>query len=150
MPLWALRDHTTIALFAHPDGEPDLGTEEFALQPGKPIDLVVPASGQTAASFESCDTMSAVLPPEDINDATLTVENPRSKPVTVYAEAGLFDVRLGEVPAHGESTLHLPNTVVGADEMVQIFVHPDGGFDLGSETLHVAIGQHLGLRVPMD
>ncbi len=34
------------------------------------------------------------------------------------------------------------------DNSMQIFVHPEGGSDLGSDMLEVRPGEHLGLRVP--
>jgi hypothetical protein len=95
------------------------------------------------------DTMTAVIPPEELADATLTVDNPRSKPVTVLAEEGEFDVRLGVVPARSSVTLRLPKSVVAPDQTINVFVHPEGGFDLSSQELHVRPGEHLGLRVPL-
>jgi hypothetical protein len=92
--------------------------------------------------------MPAGIPPEELADATLTVENPRGVAVTVFAEQGDFDVRLGQVPAHGRVTLRFPKSVADVVDSMRIFVHPDGGVDLASETLHVKRGEHLGLRVP--
>jgi hypothetical protein len=147
LPAWAVRDHETIRLFAHPEGDPDdLATEEFPLEsPGRIAMMVPPQGGLPKAST---DAMSAVIPPDELADATLTVDNPRNTPVTVFAEQGDFDVRLGQVPAHGHATLQFPKSVVLADESIQVFVHPEGGADLSSDTLHVRKGEHLGLRVP--
>lgn len=94
--------------------------------------------------------MMEVIPPEELADATLTVDNPRAEPVTVFADQGPFDVRLGQVPAHSRVTLRFPKSVIAPDESIRIFVHPEGGFDLASETLDVRPAQHLGLRVPLN
>jgi hypothetical protein len=95
------------------------------------------------------DGMTATIPPEELADATLTVQNPRAKPVTVFAEQGSsIDVRLGQAPAHGRATLRFPKSVVRGEE-VRVFVHPEGGFDLSAQTLHVHPGEHLGLGVPL-
>ncbi len=150
LPGWAVRGHESIRLFAHPEGEvEDLASEWFSLAPPARLGMIVPPWGKTyAAASEPCVPMTAVIPPEELADATLTVENPRAVMVTVFAEQGAFDVRLGQVPAHGTATLRFPRSVVGPDETVRIFVHPDGALDLASEPLDVSRGEHLGLRVP--
>jgi hypothetical protein len=148
LPPWAVAARQRIQLFAHPDGAvDDLATQEFSLRPPARIGLLVPARGLMPPA--ATDTMMEVIPPEEMADATLTVDNPRDKAVTVFAENGPFDIRLGYVPAHGRATLRFPKSAVAPDESIQIFVHPDGGFDLESETLKVRPGQHLGLRVPL-
>jgi hypothetical protein len=149
LPAWAVKGRDRIQLFVHPEGEiDDLGTQELSLQPPGRIGMIVPAWGNRPAP---ADTMMAAIPPEELADATLTVDNPRSKPVTIFAEQadGPFDVRLGQVPANSRVTLQFPKSVVFPDETIQIVVHPDGGVDLASETLQVHRGEHLGLRVPL-
>jgi hypothetical protein len=147
LPAWAVEGRQRIQLFAHPKGEvDDLATQEFKLEPPARIGMLIPARGQMSSTVT--DTMMAVIPPEELADATLTVDNPRAAAVTVFADQGPFDVRLGQVPARSRVTLRFPKSVVLPDESIQLFVHPDRGFDLGSETLHVHRGEHLGLRVP--
>lgn len=94
------------------------------------------------------DTMMAVIPPDELADATLTVDNPRATPVTVYAEQGSFRVRLGVVPAYSRKTLRFPVSVIGPDDSIQIVVHPEGGLDLASETVDVRQAQHLDSGFP--
>jgi hypothetical protein len=148
LPAWAVKAHDRIQLFAHPEGDvDDLATQEFSLQSPARLSMIVPAWGHMPLA--PTDTMMAVIPPEELADATLTVDNPRDKPVTVFADQDPFDVRLGQVPAHSRVTLRFPKSVVFPDESIRIFVHPDGGFDLASETLQVRPGEHLGLRVPL-
>ena len=148
LPKWAVQGHETVRLFAHPEGDPsDLSSGEFPLQPPGRIAMVVPPPGGLPAT--PTDTMSAVIPPDELADATLTVDNPRGTPVTVFAEQGAFDVRLGQVPAHGRVTLRFPKSVVAFDESIEVVVHPERGVDLESETMNVRKGEHLGLRVPV-
>jgi hypothetical protein len=148
LPAWAVNDRQSIQLFVHPEGEADdLATQEFSLTPPARLGMLVPATGSVAQT--PTHTMRAVIPPEELADATLTVDNPRDRMVTVFAEHGAFDVRLGQVPAHSRVTLPFPKSVVGSDESIQIFVHPDRGVDLASATMQLRQGQHLGLRVPV-
>jgi hypothetical protein len=147
LPTSAVRGRENIRLFVHPDGEgEDLASQEFELTPPARLALEVPPRGGLKQS--SADTMTAVIPPEEQADATLTVDNPRDRAVTVFAEQGDFDVRLGQVPSHSRVTLRFPRSVVRPDESIRIFVHPDGGVDLSSETMQIRRGAHLGLRVP--
>ena len=149
LPAWAVEGRERIQLFVHPEGEvEDLGTQELWLRPPGRLGMIVPPRG--GMPWAPRDTMMEVIPPEELADATLTVDNPRAEPVTVFADQGPFDVRLGQVPAHSRVTLRFPKSVVAPDESIQIFVHPEGGFDLASETLQVQPAQHLGLRVPLN
>ena len=149
LPAWAVQGRESIQLFAHPEGEAeDLATQEFSLQPPGRLGMIVPPRGGFPSTPSG--TMTAVIPPEELADATLTVDNPRAMAVTVFAEQGPFDVRLGQVPAHSRATLRFPKSVVLPDESIEIFVHPERGFDLSSDMLQVRRGEHLGLRVPLQ
>lgn len=147
LPDWATRDQRTVRLVVHADGDSqDVGTRVYSVQTVGRIAVTVPATGRWAVL--PGDTMSAVLRPEELAGTTITVENPRDKAVTVYAERHPFDYRLGRVPPRGKATFQLPRVVVGPDKAVKIFLHPDHGTDLASERLYVKRGEHLGLRVP--
>jgi len=147
LPAWAARGHATVQLVAHPEGEgADLATQELSLRPPARLGMLIPPSGYM--SFAASDTMSAVIPPEELADATLTVDNPRATAVTVFADQDPFDVRLGQVPAHSRVTLRFPKSVILPGDAIQIIVHPEGAMDLASELLPVRRGEHLGLRVP--
>ena len=147
LPGWAVQSHQTIALFAHPEGEvDDLATQRFTLEAPGQLSMVIPPFGQQPAS--PADTMSAVIPPEEMADATLTVENPRSTPATVFASRPPFDIRLGTVPARGTATLRFPKSALQPDGSISIVIHPEGGMDLESQTLDVRKGNHLGIRIP--
>lgn len=150
IPAWAVQGRTRVQLFAHPEGETDdLASRAFTLAPPGRLAMVIPARGTMPAPLPG-DTMTAVLPPEALSDATLTVDNPRATAVTVFADAGNYAVRLGRVPARTRATLRFPRSVVLPDQSVRVFVDPDGGSDLGSQLLHIRAGQHLGLRVPPE
>ena len=97
---------------------------------------------------DSSDAMTAYIPPDERAETTLTVENERNVPVTVYAEEGDFDHELGQIPARGESTLVLPGWLTGPGDAVRLFVHPKNGFDLASDLLDIRRGEHMGIRVP--
>jgi hypothetical protein len=147
LPTTLVRGRETVQLFAHPEGEADdLATQEIQLRPSGRVTMLIPPRGGMRQA--PTDTMSAVIPPEELADATITVDNPRAVPVTVFADQGPFDVRLGRVPAKSRVTLRFPKSVVLADESIQVFVHPEGSEDLSSETLQIRKGEHLGLRVP--
>ena len=149
LPTTLVRGRETVQLFAHAEGDADdLATQEFELRPPGRVAMLIPSWGDMDKA--PADTMSAVIPPEELADATITVDNPRAVPVTVFAEQGPFDVRLGSVPAKSGVTLRFPKSVVVADESIQVFVHPEGGVDLSTETLRIRKGEHLGLRVPLQ
>ena len=146
LPGWAVRGQARVQLFVHPEGEVrDLSTQVFSLRAPARIALIVPPWGEMSPAP---DTMMAVIPPEVLEEATVTVDNPRAKPVTVFARQGRFDVRLGRVPAGERVTLQFPRSVVIPGGAIELFVRPDGGLDLSSETLKIRKGQHIGLRVP--
>jgi hypothetical protein len=79
--------------------------------------------------------------------ATVEVENNRKVPVTVYLEYGVFDRRIGEVPAMQTATLPIPRWAPN-QASVQLFVHPEGERDLETQNLSVTPGEQLALIVP--
>lgn len=146
VPGWAVQGRRSLRLFVHPEGEVDeLATQTFTLTPPGRIALLVPPKGGMPVSR---DTMREVIPPEALDDATLTVDNPRDTPVTIFVQQGKFDVRLGEVPARSRATLRFPKKVVLPSNTIEVIVHPRGGRDLTTQALSIKRGEHLGLRVP--
>lgn len=136
-----------VRLFVHPEGEAaDLTTQNFALPRAAQMSLVVPAFGDMAGS--GIDTMSQVLSPSELSETTITVENSRNVPVTVFAKRLDIVTRLGVVAAGKRETLRFPASVVAGKNQLTLFVHPEGGRDLASETFSVKRGAHIGLRVP--
>ncbi len=149
LPSWAVKGSTTVRLFAHAADEvQDLTTEKFKLQPPGRIGMIVRTREELLAPAPT-DTMMEFIPQEELAEATLTVDNPRNVAVTVYAEAGKFDVRLGQVEAGQRATLRFPKSVVSPLSSIQIYVQPKNGQQLASQSLPVKKGDHLGLRVPL-
>ena len=147
LPDWATKDQRAVKLVIHAEGDvEDVGTRIYSVRSAGHLSVIVPAKGRMPVLPE--DTMSAVLSREELAGTTITVENPRNRAVTVYAEHHPFDYRLGRVAPGGKATFQLPRATVGPDRAVKIFLHPDGGTDLASEKLYVKKGEHLGLRVP--
>ena len=146
LPGWAVRGRLKVQLFVSPFDEPnDLSTQVFSLRAPARIGLVVPPRGGMPTPP---DTMMEVIAPEELAEATVTVDNARDRAVTVYARQGRFDVRLGKVPAGSRATLRFPRSVVLPGDDVVLFVHPEGGVDLSSQTFRIKRGEHIGLRVP--
>ncbi|MEP7382866.1 MAG: hypothetical protein ABI910_14345 [Gemmatimonadota bacterium] len=137
-----------VQLFVHPDGELDLASQSFQVHSGMQLGLIVQRGAYPVMAAAPSDTMSAVLPAADMKEATITVENPRRDDVTVFLEQGDFDVRLGSVHAKSTKTLKLPAGWADSHSDVEIFVHPEHGEDLASETLALSPHSHLGLHVP--
>lgn len=135
-----------VQLFIHPAGGWDLETQSLMIRPGETLALVVPATGPVP---DPTETMTEQLTPAELLQTTLTVDNPRSQAVIVFAGQGMFDVRLGQVPAHARETLKIPAAALNSGPSIRILVHPEGGWDLASETMVIRRGAHLGLRVPL-
>lgn len=147
IPASAAKGFVSARLFVHPEGEAaDLASQEFALPRNARLTMTIPSFEEMAR--EGVDTMSAVIPPEQLEEATLTVDNTRDVPVTVFIKYGVLETRIGTVPAKQKVTLQFPSSVVSTDRTITIFVHPEGGKDLASERMRIVHGQHLGWRVP--
>lgn len=146
VPDWAVSGRSNVRLVLTPEGEVDIGMRTFVVQSGNRMSITVPAHGALAP--EPTDTMMAALTPEELEETTITVDNPRGRAVTVFAEQGQYDVRLGRVPARERATLRFPKYVVQRDRSVRVFVTPDGGTDMSTSLLRLKKGEHLALRVP--
>ena len=79
---------------------------------------------------------------------SLTLQNDRTVPVTVYLEQGSFDQRLGTVPGDAIATLPLPKEIVWDGSAVQVYVHPKDGFGLATRDFTVRPGVHVAVLVP--
>jgi hypothetical protein len=146
VPDWAVSGRSNVRLVLTPEGDVDLGMRTFVVQSGNRMSITVPAHG--ALPPEPADTMMAALTPEELEETTITVDNPRNRAVTVFAEQGQYDVRLGRVPARERATLRFPKYVVDRDRSLRIFVTPDGGTDMSTALLRLKKGEHLALKVP--
>jgi hypothetical protein len=146
VPEWAVSGRSNVRLVLTPEGDVDIGMRTFVVQSGNRMSVTVPAHGTLPP--EPGDTMMAALTPEELEETTITVENPRNRAVTVFAEQGQYDVRLGRVPARERGTLRFPKYVVDRDRSVRIFVSPDGGTDMSTSLMRLKKGEHLALKVP--
>lgn len=146
IPGWAVAGETTLRVFARADGEDfDLVTQSLPLRGARRLGLLVPPRGGLAAR----DSLLVTLTGEELAATTLTVNNDRDTPVTVFAEQGTFSVRLGEVKAGTQTTLRVPTSIVTRDHTIRVFVRPAGGLDLATQVIPLRSGEHLGLRVAM-
>lgn len=146
LPDFAVQGHEAVRLFAHPNGEVnDLTSQALWLKTPARLSFVIPAYGQMPPGSD--EAMHEVIAPEQLDEATLTVENPRDVPCTILAAQGSFEARLGVVPAHGRETLQFPTSVLHGRALA-IVIHPEGGLDLATQRLMVKKGDHLGMRVP--
>ncbi len=148
LPAWVLESDAKVEIFVHPAGETDLASQEFNVRPGAQLAMIVQPGDAPAWQPSPDDTMSSVLPVADLKATTVTVENPRKDDVTVYVEQGEFDLRLGTVHAGQTRTLKIPDGLVDQRSSVELFVTPEHGFDLNSQSFELKRGAHLGLKVP--
>ncbi|MCA0374555.1 MAG: hypothetical protein LCH84_02730 [Gemmatimonadetes bacterium] len=145
IPAWAASG-TTLQVVARADGEDrDLVTQSLALRGARRVGLLVPPRGGLATN----DSMLVKLNADELASTTLTVNNPRDKAVTVYAEQGTYSVRLGEVRAGEQTTLRVPKSLVSRENTIRVFVRPAGGLDLATQLINLKSGDHLGVRVAM-
>lgn len=147
LPEWMVSGKATVRLLARSeDAGVDLSSDQIKLEPPGRIGMVIP---NAEAMIAATDTMSVVVAPGDMAEATITVDNPRDVPVTVFAAKGPFDVRLGQVAARSRETLRFPKGLVSPVAAVTIFIRPRAGLDLATNILQVRLGEHLALRVPV-
>ena len=85
--------------------------------------------------------------PDQSDSTTATVENDLNQPVIVYVEVGNEEVRLGTVPAEGDSTFALPRWLVRTSREMDFFVHPAKGLDQDTGPVDIHQGEHLGIEV---
>lgn len=150
LPTWVVTDHAKVELFVHPQGENDLASQSFDVKPGAKLGMIVQPGDEPTWSPSPEDSMSTVLDRADLNATTVTVENPRKEEVTVYVEQGDFDIRLGSVLAGQTKTLRIPATIAEKQDSIELFVTPEHGFDLSSQSFELTPGAHLGLKVPAN
>jgi hypothetical protein len=148
LPRWVTEGDAKVEIFVHPAGENDLASQEFDVRPGAQLAMIVQPGDAPAWQPSPEDTMSSVLPVADLKATTVTVENPRKDDVTVYVEQGDFDIRLGTVRAGQTHTLRIPEGIADQRASVELFVTPEHGFDLSSQSFELRRGAHLGLKVP--
>jgi len=91
-----------------------------------------------------------LIPNPGPNTTTLTVENQRDQTVDVSVEFGEFDKDLGAVEAQHIRTFDLPKWLAREEGDVQVFIHPQKGFDLSSQYVQLKPHAHLEVKVPRN
>jgi len=135
-----------IQVFAHPEGGSDLATEELTVQVGGNLTIYVPTNNVGYVPPPPPRT----IPNPGEGTTTVTVQNNRAVPVTVFVERGDFDTRIGTVPPNQELTLLVPEWLAREKPSAEIFVHPEGEVDLESWILDLSPGAHLFVKVPVN
>lgn len=144
LPGWAIKGKRTITMLAVAENSAQLFARyDVPVVPGQMIGLLVaPAAGLPAG-----DSLLIALPKGIGSAATVTIDNGRPQPVTIFAEQGLRLVKLGEVAAHELSTLPLPTTMLKGKESVRIFARPQGGAERSTQALKVKEGDRIAVIV---
>jgi hypothetical protein len=138
----SLENGTVVQIFVHPEGGTDLASQEITVRKGETVDVIVPPN-----DVGYFPPTPVEIPDPGMKGATITVENARSQPVTIFVDKGDFDIRIGTVPANQTKTLAVPESVTRNDPDVEVFVHPEHGIDLGSQTLRMGPDAHLLVKV---
>ena len=140
-----VEDGDQIDVIVHPEGGVDLASGNMTVHFGKELYVWVPDNNVGYVPPPPPRT----IPNPGAGITTVTVENDRSVPVTVYVEHGNFGTRIGTVPANEELTLLIPEMIVREQTEAEIFVHPEGEADLASWTFQLRHGAHLFVKVPV-
>ncbi|WP_396202402.1 hypothetical protein [Gemmatimonas sp.] len=143
LPAWAVNGRRTLRLLARPEGSGvSVATPFFAVSGVVRVGLLVPPSG-----IASIDSVPVPLTAEERASTTITIDNPRNKPMTVFAEQGLRSVRLGEVPANTQATLSFPKDLIARGDAIRVFVRPVGGMDVATRALNLKTGDHIAVEI---
>jgi hypothetical protein len=143
LPAWAVNGRRTLRLLARPEGSGvSVATPFFAVSGVVRVGLLVPPSG-----IASIDSVPVPLTAEERASTTITIDNPRNKPMTVFAEQGLRSVRLGEVPANTRATLSFPKDLIARGDAIRVFVRPVGGMDVATRALNLKTGDHIAVEI---
>jgi hypothetical protein len=139
-----LEENASVDVVVHPERGRDLSAGPITLELGKKLEVLVPTNDNGYIAHPPPET----TPNPSEGTTSVTVENPRDQQVTVFLEQGLFDVRVGVVPAHQEETLLIPPSLIASGKHVEIFLHPEGGRDLVNHIFELKPGGHLLIEVP--
>ncbi len=142
LPAWAVNGRT-VRLLARPEGAGfSLATPAFPVSGAVRVGLLVPPSGGA-----SIDSVPVPLTAEERASTTITIDNPRNKPMTLFAEQGVRSVRLGEVPANTQATLSFPKDLITRGDAIRVFVRPAGGADVATRALNLKTGDHIAVEI---
>ncbi len=116
---------------------------EVPVVAGQMLGLLVPP----AEGLPTGDSLMISLPAGVGSAATVTIDNARREPVTVFAEQGLRFVKLGEVDPKQQATLPLPASMLGRTDAVRVFARPAGATERSTQALRVKEGDRLAVIV---
>lgn len=140
-----LDDGQEVRVFVHPEGGEDLASQDVTITRGEDIAILVPTNEVGYVAPPAPEKIANPGP----GTTTVTVQNPRAVPVTVFVERGEFDARIGTVPPDREVTLDIPGYLTRDGSTIQIFVHPERGMDLASQAFDLKPDAHLLVKVPL-
>jgi hypothetical protein len=144
LPSWAVAGKRSITVLAVADASTrPIARYEIALDRSRVLGLLVPP----AEGLPRTDSILINLPKGIGSAATVTIDNARSQPVTVFAEQGLRFVRLGDVAANQQGTLALPKTLLSGKDGVRIFARPVGAAERSTQALKLREGDHISVIV---
>ncbi len=144
LPAWAVNGRSTVRLLARAEGAGfGVATPSFPVSGSVRIGLLVPPS----AGVASIDSVPVPLTAEERASTTITIDNPRNKPMTVFAEQGVRSVRLGEVPANTQVTLSFPKDLIRRGDAIRVFVRPAGGNDVATRAMNLKTGDHIAVEI---
>ncbi len=143
LPSWALTGQSTLKLFAKAEGEGNLVARYAMPVNDSRFGLLVPP----AKGLPRTDSVVISRPTSAGTAATVTIDNERDRPVTVYAEQGLVFVRLGEVAANTQSTLVVPTSITRSKGEVRVFARPQGAQQLSTKALKLKEGDNIAVIV---
>jgi hypothetical protein len=143
LPEWATKGKRAVQVVARAQGESgEAATYTLPMNESRPLGVLVPPRG----GVPTVDSVLVTLPAGAANKATVTVNNTRSTPVTVYAEQGLLFVPLGEVSARSEATLVMPETLLKRSGEIRVFTRA-GASDVATRALKLKAGDHVSVIV---
>lgn len=144
IPAAAVRGQESLYFYARTPGNgPDLVAQALPVNTTSQLGLLVPPSGGVTWS----DSIAVPLTREERANATVTIDNRRSKAMTVYAEQGTFSVKIGEATANGLTTLRLPANMLGNTDGVRVLLRPAGDVGLSTQVLKLKTGDHVAVEV---
>lgn len=142
LPTWAIRGKQSVSVVAYPEGSSvAIATYEVPIAESRMLGLLVPP----ADGLPMADSALVLLPQGIGTAATVTIDNARPTPVTVFAEQGFRFVRLGEVAANEQGTLALPKALLSGKDGVRIFARPVGAAERSTQTLKLREGDHVSV-----
>lgn len=144
VPTWTMKGKRTLSVLAVAEASSQvIARYEVPVVAGQMMGLLVPP----AAGLPSTDNLLITLPDGIGSAATVTVDNARQQPVTVFAEQGLRFVKLGEVAANQQGTLALPKALLSGKDGVRIFARPIGAAERSTQALKLKEGDHIAVIV---